>query len=344
MSGASPDRPSVAAVVINYNGGDSLLRCIQSVLDQSYRHLQCVVVDNASSDGSLDQARRAFPRVTFIENGCNAGWGVGCNVGIQATASDYIALMNNDAYLDGACVERMVSALEQRPEYGSCASRILLWDAPATLEVAGISIYRDGSSVGRGRLSSADAYPHREDVFCANDCCCLYRRAMIRDIGLYDPDFFIYCDETDMGWRHQIAGWKCIYEPDAVAYHAHSRAAGSYSDFKLYHVERNRIYICLKYFPVPFLAASAWYAAWRYALHAQAAAAGRGALARYRERQPLRRGVRVLLRAHRDAMRKSPIMWRRRREIRRLWRISGAEFAGLFRRFGISARQMANYE
>jgi GT2 family glycosyltransferase len=288
--------------------------------------------------------RAHFPNVTVIENGYNAGWGIACNVGIQAITSEYVALLNNDAYLDERCLEEMVKAIQQSPEYGSCASKILLWDEPDTIEVAGMAIYRDGSSCGRGRLQFADRYTAVEEVFCANDCCCLYRREMLNDVGLYDPDFFIYADETDMGWRHRIADWKCVYTPHAIAYHAHSRTAGDYSDFKAYHVERNRIFICLKYFPFWKLIASFFFAAYRYAYQVWLIRQGRGSLAKYHERASLLRGLKVLAKAHLDTLRMAPVMLRRRWEYRSIRRVSNRDIEELFRRYGLTAREMASYE
>jgi GT2 family glycosyltransferase len=335
---------NVAVIIVNYNGGDKILKCLQSLERQTYPNFKAVVVDNRSRDGSLEAVRTRFPQVRVIENDANAGWGIACNVGIEATAGEYVALLNNDAYLDEHCLEEMVRSIRLLKDYGSCASKILLWDDPDKIEVAGLVIYRDGLSVGRGRLQPADRYNDSGEVFCANDCCCLYRREMLNDIGLYDPDFFIYADETDMGWRHQLAGWKCIYTPRAIAYHAHSSAAGIYSDFKAYHVERNRIYLCLKYFPIRMLIASFFFAAYRYGCQVWAARKGRGSLAKYREHSSLGRGLRLLFKIHLDAFRMAPVMLRRRRDYRPIRRLSNGDIEALFRRYGITAREVAHYE
>lgn len=335
----------VLVVVPNYNGAKHIEACLQSVLAQTYPSIETVVVDNASTDGSDKLVREKFPMMRFIQNGWNAGWGLACNAGMKASDSEYIVFLNNDAYMEKDCIAEMVKAVNGSPRYGSVASRILLWDEPEKTEVCGLVIYPDGSSCGRGRLGPADRYMSVEEVFCANDCCNLYRRSMINEIGDYDPDFFIYCDETDMGWRHQMAGWKCIYTPHAVAYHAHSQAAGSYSAFKAYHVERNRIFLCFKYFPLPALMASFFYSAWRYFYQVYLSAVEKkGALAHYQKHSSIWSGLAILLRAHFDAFKKLPVMWGRRREIFRQRKLSWGEFYNLFRVFGITTRQMAGYE
>lgn len=341
---AKPDG-NVLVVIPNFNGKKHIEACLDSVFNQTYGPLEVIVVDNASTDGSEKLIEKKYPQVKLIHSGRNAGWGNACNTGIRASESEYVVLLNNDAYMEKNCIEELVRAVNRDARYGSAASRILLWDEPEKTEVCGLVIYPDGSSCGRGRLGPADRYMQEEEVFCANDCCNLYRRSMLDEIGEYDPDFFIYCDETDMGWRHQMAGWKCIYTPHAVAYHAHSQSAGSYSAFKAYHVERNRIFICLKYFPLPMLIASFFYSAWRYlTMWYLAAVKKEGALAHYRKHSSLGSGLGVLLRAHWDAARMAPVMWRRRRDILARKKISCKDVRGLFKRFGITTRQMAGYE
>jgi len=335
----------VLVVIPNYNGMKHIEKCLTSVLEQTYQPLEIVVVDNASTDGSDRLIQEKFPQLKLIQSGSNVGWGIACNTGMRAADSDYIVLMNNDAYLEKDCIAELVAAVNLDECYGSAASRILLWDEPEKTEVCGLVIYPDGSSCGRGRLGPADRYMKTEEVFCANDCCNLYRRSMINEIGDYDPDFFIYCDETDMGWRHQLAGWKCVYTPKAVAYHAHSQSAGSYSAFKAYHVERNRIFICFKYFPLPMLMMSFLYSAWRYLLMWRIAAfEKKGALAHYQKHSSLGSGLSILLKAHWDAFLKLPVMWSRRKVILGRKKISNQQIRELFKRFGLTARQMAGYE
>ncbi len=341
----STSEKNVLAIIVNFNGGELVHTCVRSLFDQSYRAIQVVVVDNASTDGSVESLESAFPGLKVVRMGFNAGWGVACNAGIRFAQSDYVALINNDAYLHNDCIAEMVQTLEVRPQCGSVASRILLSDRPGILEVCGLLIAEDGSSCGRGRLEPDNLYLKSEEVFCANDCCCLYRRAMLDDIGDYDPDFFIYCDETDMGFRHQLAGWTCLYEPRALAWHAHSRGAGSYSDFKAYYVERNRLLLVLKYFPWDLALRAFLLSLVRYLQQVWASRrSGRGALARYCEERSLWSGLMVLVRAHLDALRLAPRMLKRRREMAGIRRLDKAGFQSLFRRFGVSLGSIAVYE
>lgn len=339
-----PADGSVLAIVINYNGGETVLRCLESLRNQDYPHLKVAVVDNASTDGSAAKIAETHPEAMLILTGVNGGWGIGCNVGMAAVDSEFIALINNDAWLDPACIREMVAGLRLKPEYGSCASKILTANGDR-IEVCGLNIVADGSSCGRGHSGAISLYPEPDEVFCANDCVCLYKRAMIHDIGDYDPDFFIYCDETDMGYKHQLAGWKCIYYPKALAYHAHSLTAGSYSAFKAFHVERNRMLILFKYFPIWWILWATLLSGWRYVLWVWMARRRRhGALAKYLEGNSMGQGLAVLLRAHWSALKLAPRMFRRRFQLRTIRRIDAAAFRKLFRDYGISIRAMAEYE
>ncbi len=335
----------VLVVIPNYNGADSIRKCLTSLREQTYPHLRTVVVDNASSDNSPEIIRKEFPEMHLICNKVNTGWGEACNTGMQAEASDYVLVLNNDAYLAPECVEQMTAALESHPDYMACACRILLWEEPDKTEVAGLSIYRDGSSCGRGRLAPADRYGKREEVFAASGCCALYRRDVFETLGGFDSDFFMYCDDSDMGWRIQLAGGKCIYEPEAIAYHGHSRAAGSYSPLKAYHVERNRLLITFKHFPVWLLLQAFFFSVYRYAFQVYLARRNKaGALARFRQKHTWLSGLNILMRAHWDAFALLPRMWSKRREFFRRFPGARRRYRELFLRFGINTRKMAGYE
>ncbi len=335
---------SVLAIVVNYNGGEAVLRCLESLRNQDYPMVRVVVVDNASTDDSADRIAETHPEAILNRTGINGGWATGCNVGMTAANSEFIATINNDAWLDPACISEMVRSLRLKREYGSCASKILTANGER-LEVCGLNIVADGSSCGRGRLQDISRYSEPEEVFCANDCVCLYKRDLFADIGGYDEDFFLYCGETDVGYRQQMAGWKSIYNPKALAYHEHSLTVGSYSAFKAYHVERNRIFILIKHFPIWWIPLATGLSIWRYLLWIRIARKNsQGALARYLEGNSLSQGLAVLIRAHLAALIMSPRMIRRRFQLKAIRRLDRRAFWGLFRDYGISVRAMAEYE
>jgi GT2 family glycosyltransferase len=164
---------------------------------------------------------------------------------------------------------------------------------------------------------------------------------MLEDIGLYDEDFFAYADETDMGWRAQTAGWKCIYNPKAVVYHFHSASSGSYSPFKAFLVERNRIWVALKSFPLPLLIFGQFYTFWRYILQAYGAFAGKGAAGRFTSDFSKIDLVKILMKVYFSLWEQLPHMLRKRRAVQKKKRISNRAVFRLLRQYGISAKEIA---
>ncbi|MCX6164295.1 MAG: glycosyltransferase family 2 protein, partial [Ignavibacteriae bacterium] len=285
---------------------------MNSVYRQTYGNIEVLVVDNNSSDNSLDLIKSQFKDVKIINTGYNAGWGVGCNIGIEESKGELISVINNDAFLDNACIEEMVKAILLKNDYGSCACKILLSDENEKIEVVGLSIYKDGMAISRGRHENKTEYSKSEEVFCASDCVCLYRREMLNEIGLYDPDFFMYANDSDIGWRQQLYGWKCIYNPMALAYHAHSKSAGNYSDFKAFYVERNRLYVAFKYFPLFDFILSFYYSLYRYILQLSLIKRNKGSLAKYKEESSLIRGLGILIKAHFSFFKALPSLYKKR--------------------------------
>jgi GT2 family glycosyltransferase len=333
--------PLISVVVLNWNGRQVVGRCLQSLQGQTYQPLEIIVVDNASMDESVDLVRKKFPNVKLILNERNLGFGGGNNVGIRVSQGRYIMMLNNDTRLDPKCIEELKISIEKNERYGACASKILLEYEDNLIDAAGIVVCPDGLSIGRGRLERGDRYNQEVDVFFASDCACLYRKEMLEDIGLYDEDFFAYADETDMGWRAQLAGWRCIYNPKAVVYHFHSASAGTYSPLKAFLVERNRIWVAIKNFPLSLLILGQFYTFWRYILQAYGAFTGKGAAGRFTSDSSKIELVKILVKVYLSLWKQLPLMLNKRRTIQRKKRISSWEIYKLFKQFGISAKEIA---
>jgi GT2 family glycosyltransferase len=335
------DSPLISVVILNWNGQQVVEKCLKSLQEQTYDPLELIVVDNASTDGSAELVKKGFPDVKVIVNKTNLGFGGGNNVGIRASQGKYIMMLNNDTSLDAKCIEELKGSLEKDRSYGVCASKILLEYEDNLIDAAGIVVCPDGLAIGRGRLEKGDRYDEEVEVFFASDCACLYRREMLEDIGLYDEDFFAYADETDMGWRAQLAGWKCIYNPKAVVYHFHSASSGTYSPFKAYLVERNRIWVAIKSFPISLLIFGQFYTFWRYVLQAYGAFTGKGAVGRFTGDFSKTELIKILIKVYLSIWKSLPLMIRKRRAIQKRKRISNKEVYGLFRQYGISAKEIA---
>jgi GT2 family glycosyltransferase len=272
------EQPLVSVIIVSWNGAAYLPECLDSVLDQSYPNLETLVVDNGSTDGSPALLRGYGSRLRVIENPTNLGFAGGNNVGLRAAKGAYFALLNSDAVADRRWVEALMGAAEADPRIGMCASKIYLRGHDRVLDSAGLLLSRDGIGRGRGRLEPDRAeFSREEDVFIPSACAALYRRAMLETIGLFDEDFFAYCEDSDLALRGRLAGWRCRYVPGAVVVHAYSRSTSPHSAFKAFQVERNRIWVVVKCFPARLVLASVAFTLARYLVQAYGVLVRRGA-------------------------------------------------------------------
>jgi GT2 family glycosyltransferase len=336
-----PELPLISVVVLNWNGGYIVEKCLMSLRDQSYHPLEIIVVDNASTDKSIDLIKMGFPEVKLIVNDRNLGFGGGNNIGIHASQGKYIMILNNDARLDPDCIKELKMSIEKDNQYGASASKILLDGKENLLDAAGISIYQDGLSIGRGRLENADHYQREEEVFFASGCAVLLRKAMLDDIGLFDEDFFAYADDTDMGWRAQLAGWKCVYNPRAIVYHLHSASSSAYSPLKAFLAERNRIWVAMKYYPFSLLVAGQFHMLKRCFYQAYGALFQKGAAGKFAQEFSKFQLLKVLLKVYSSVLKDMPIILRKRSQMKKKKRISNKEIYKLFKRFGIAGKAIA---
>jgi GT2 family glycosyltransferase len=334
----------VSVIILNYNGMGYVEECIQSVLNQTYTHKEIIVIDNASTDGSREILREKVSNgIILVENKENLGFAAGNNVGLRMAHGRYIALLNNDAIADRNWLQELVSAVTRSDSsYGFWASKILFYDDRKIIDTAGHLIYPDGLNRGRGKGErDIGQYDNEEEVFFASGCAALYLKKMLNEIGFFDPDFFAYGDDTDIGLRARLAGWKCLYVPSAVVFHCSSATAGKYSPLKAYLVERNRLWILIKYFPLQYVLVSPVYTCLRFMLQAYGAITHKGSAGRFVEQYSKISLLGVLIKAYIDALKKLPLMLRNRIAIKKLSRTSKKDFSCWLKRFRISVVDIA---
>jgi GT2 family glycosyltransferase len=245
----------VTVIIVNWNGAHLLDRCLNAIRAQTYRSCAVVLVDNASTDGSVELLQRNYPDVTVIHNNTNVGYAAANNIGIEANQSKYVATLNNDTEAEPAWLGELVRTMEVNPEAGMCASKILSMEHPDLIDSAGICVDRAGIAWDRrGGERDEDHETAPEEVFGPCAAAAIYRRSMLRQIGAFDGDFFAYLEDVDLAWRAQLSGWRCLYVPTARVYHIQSATSGEGSCFKNYHLGRNKLWTIIKNYPSPFLA------------------------------------------------------------------------------------------
>jgi GT2 family glycosyltransferase len=317
-----------------------LADCVRSLAAQSRRDFAVVVVDNSGQQ----LARRRLDvgeNLQIIENDANRGFGAAVNQVIGRSLSPFLATLNDDAVADERWLDELLAAMESRPDAGMCASQVRLM-ASGQIDSAGMLICGDGSSKQRGHLDSPEKYSEPAEVLLPSGSAALYRRAMLDEIGGFDEDFFLYCEDTDLGLRGRWAGWKCLYAPRAVVNHHYSHTAGRATPLKAYYVERNRLFVLVKNFPARSLPAAPWISMVRYGWHFLFLLRGRGAAAHFREDGAGGMHlVACVIRAHWSLLRNWSSLRKKRRTIRQSARLGPEAFRRLLRSHAITAREVA---
>lgn len=250
--------PRVSVVIPSWNGRDELAGVLDSLARQHFRDFETVVVDNGSADGSVDYLAESWPGVRVLALDRNHGFAAAVNGGIGISGSEYVALVNNDVELEPHWLEAVIAALDRFPQAGSVASKLLDWSQRNVLDGAGDLVGWDGYCVRRGKGErDRGQYDGSRTVLSACAAAALYRREALDDVGEFDERFFAYIEDVDWGLRAQLAGWDCVYEPAAVAYHVGGASSSRISGFELFHCHRNIVSMMAKNFPVPTLIAFA---------------------------------------------------------------------------------------
>ena len=209
----------VAVVIVNWNGAPFVGRCLDAVFAQTRRPDEVVVVDNGSTDNSVELIRDGYPGVRLIARESNGGFAQGHNLGIQNTKSDYILILNNDVFLDRDFLCEAQKAIEQENDIGSVAARVYKADTEQ-IDYVGLFL-QPWLKVVNSRNVDRQAF-----VFAGSGAALFCRRAMLDDIregdAVFDEDFVLYWEDVDLAWRAQLRGWRCLFAPDAIAHHVGS--------------------------------------------------------------------------------------------------------------------------
>jgi GT2 family glycosyltransferase len=315
----------ISVVVVNWNRKELLRACLSSLARQKNVDFETIVVDNGSSDGSGEMAESEFG-ARVIRNQENRGFCAANNQGIAAARGEFIALLNNDAEAAPGWLAALHRACSSGPEVGMAASKILVWEDPRRIDKAGHLIFPDGQNRGRGSGALDEGqFDRPEEVLWPDGCAAMYRKEMLDRIGGFDEDFFAYGDDAELGLRARIAGWRCLYAPDAVVRHHRGATLGKGSAERLELIERNRVLLALKLFPWSLLWLNPVFFAARVAAGLGMARRGAGDTAHFPGMAGKWAMARAILRGDLRALRMAPRMLRKRAGIGRLRQLSPAQ-------------------
>jgi GT2 family glycosyltransferase len=206
-------QPLCSIIIPNWNGADYLPVCLDALRRQTYPRLEILIVDNASTDRSLVLLAQDYPEVRVIQLDDNYGLTGVCNRGAEASRGDVLIMLNNDTEAEPGWLAALVETLVEHPEAGSAASKMLLFDRRDTLHTAGDHYGMDGIPRNRGVWEPDEGqYDQAVEVFSGCGGAVAYRREAWDAVGGFDEEFFMYCEDVDLGWRLQLAGYRAVFD------------------------------------------------------------------------------------------------------------------------------------
>ncbi len=305
----------ISVVIINYNGGELILRSLQYLSKQTFKNFEIIVVDNASVDDSVSLIRNSFPSVKIIKHPFNAGFAGGNVIGLREAKGDYIALLNGDAFPDPDWLEHLWEGVQSDNNVGICASKLII-DGTDLIDSAGDGCTTASRGYKQGEMKPYSKYNQKMNVFGASGGAVLYRRSMIDEIGFFDEDFFLIYEDADLNFRAQLAGWKCLYVPKAVVHHRVRSTIGQDSPLAVYYSNRNTDLMWIKNMPLALML--------RYLHHKVISEIGSFLYFAFRKQLLL-----VFIKAKLDVIRLLPSMLRKRKQVQALKKISNRELADM---------------
>ncbi len=220
------NKPLVTIIVLNYNGKPFLEKCLTSLQNLSFskKDYRILFVDNASQDGSVQFVKDTFPTILILEHPQNYGFCQGNNLAIQQCTSKYVLLLNNDLHVHKDFLKNLVEVMESGPIIGCCGGDEYGYKDNVLVPQG---LVRETSWIGAGAT--------------------IYRKEALDQIGLFDPTFFLNCEDIDISWRLKLHKWKIFQNEKAIFYHAGKDKKLTFSSKGLYYAWRNRIFLLIKF-------------------------------------------------------------------------------------------------
>lgn len=254
--------PRVSIIILNWNGLENTVKCLESLKKISYSNYEVIIVDNGSKEREGELLEKKYGTyIRVIKSSQNLGFAEGNNAAIRevvrAGTSDYILTLNNDIIVEPDFLTELVKTSQKHPDAGSVQCKMVWARNRRLIDNAGLKFLKPGLVFDRGRFEPVEKYNKEEEIL---GCCagaCLYKRQALEEVKIdndyFDKDFFISYEDVDLALRLQWVGWKAWYCPAAVVYHQKGAATGLTSNFLIYHNRRNQVWMRIKTLPLSFL-------------------------------------------------------------------------------------------
>lgn len=248
------DKPLVSIIIPHFNGKEILYNCLNSLEKTEYANKEVILVDNASTDGSVNQIQECFPWLSLITNATNLGYAGGCNSGLQKAKGKYVLFLNNDTVFESKWLDVLVETAERDESIAACQPKLLSFGHRDVFDYSGgagglIDIF--GYPFAMGRIfftleKDSQQYDQSREIFWASGTAMLVRRSVLDEVGIFDEDFFAHMEEIDLCWRMHLAGYRIVSAPKAVVYHNSGSTLRPDSYRKILLNHRNNLVMLLK--------------------------------------------------------------------------------------------------
>ena len=245
--------PDVSVIIVTWNGRQHLDACLDAVAAQRNVRLETVLVDNASSDDTVQHVRTRHPSVRIVALPSNRGFAGGNNAGVAEARAPVVAFLNNDTIAEPGWLQALVAGLDQAGGFALVTSRIVYMHDPQIIDSAGDGFLRAGGAFKRLHGMPSEQAGERAEVFGACGAACLMPKSVFEALGGFDEDFFASHEDVDLSYRARLGGYRVRYVPDAIVRHQGSATLGRQSARAVYFGQRNLEWVYLKNSPASIL-------------------------------------------------------------------------------------------
>lgn len=248
----------VTIQIVTYNSAQDIVKCLDSIKEQTFKNIEIIVIDNKSTDQTVDLLRKKHNDIQLIINKRNLGFCIGHNIGLRRGTGEYVLVLNPDIVLDKYFVEIVVQSMEYNPKVGLISGKLLRmmpdFLKTSIIDSTGIIMPKNRRAFDRGQGEEDHGqYDLDQQIFGVCGAAAFYRRTMLKDIKVgnefFDENFFAYKEDVDLSWRAKNLGWESLYVPNAIAYHKRGWKQHSREDmphFLKVHSIKNRYLMIVK--------------------------------------------------------------------------------------------------
>lgn len=341
-------KKKLAVVIVNWNKKDLLKACLESLREQTYQSFQTIIVDNGSTDSSVDFLQENYPGMEIIKLKENTGFGRGNNVGIGKAFEDgdieYIITLNNDTKIEPDYIEKILECARRHPKAGSIQSKVLNFFENGKVDSVGLLISPDMGAVERGAGKKDEDFQIEEEIFGPSASATLYRREALETIALpggnfFDGDYFLYYEDVDLAWRLRLAGYSSWFCPEARVFHIHGASAKKFSAFQKFYIHRNHFYNIFKNLPLKMIMRALFFMLARYFLIFRAVLEKKGSSAKMIQEEGRGSAVKIIPKVWLGVFINLAKIIRKRKIIQKKRKVSAREIRSWHKKFGISLRK-----